>query len=124
MNFSCFISSPGYILFLEFCEPDLYILFYNYKGLQSIVPSACSICEPISRSVSFLSKETFASEKRLSVFIQGKTKLGCELCLSVTSLETKHVKFNYTNVKQPKEENKEDDDEEKSGKDIQALHTL
>lgn len=82
MNFSCFISSPGYILFLEFCEPDLYILFYNYKGLQSIVPSACSICELISRSVSFLSEGTFASEKCLSVFIQGKTKLAVSfVCL-------------------------------------------
>lgn len=87
MNFSCFISSPGYILFLEFCEPDLYILFYNYKGLLSIVPSACSICELISRNVSFLSKGIFLLQrsKCLSVFIQGKT--WCELCLSVTSFE-------------------------------------
>lgn len=80
MNFSCFISSPGYILFLEFCEPDLYILFYSYKGLRSIVPSACSICELISRSVSFLSKGIFASEKCLSVFIQGKTWCDLPVC--------------------------------------------
>lgn len=31
--------------FLEFCETDLYILFYNYKCLQSIVQYVYSICE-------------------------------------------------------------------------------
>lgn len=114
--FSCFINSPGYILFLEFCETDLYILFYNYKCLRSIVRSCTVSVNWIHPDFSFQSKRILASEKFLSFFIQGKLGL-LSVCLQLAWKW--NVKFNWKNVKQPNkresERERERDREERGG---------